>query len=205
MMRINKPRYTSFYIDRNFEFILIQIYQCYQRMLKDYPFIENNENKIRNRLCKDYLNNQIIVDELKLNNFAFEIESGIVDDNYKEISYADIKVINLKERAGSVNANYIIECKRLDNSSVLNKAYINEGVNRFVDEKYPTYYKVNGMIGFIVKSFDDSISFFKNFTQYQFIPDFQYSYKSDHIIKRGEKITLYHLALDFSSKIKKSP
>ena len=45
-MRINKPRYTSFYIDRNFEFILIQIYQCYQRMLKDYPFIENNENKI---------------------------------------------------------------------------------------------------------------------------------------------------------------
>ena len=200
MMRINKPTYTSFYIDRNFEFILIQIYQCYQRMLKDYPFIENNENKIRNRLCKDYLNNQIIVDELKLNNFAFEIESGIVDDNYKEIGYADIKVINLKERAGSVNANYIIECKRLDNSSVLNKAYINEGVNRFVDEKYPTYYKVNGMIGFIVKS-----SFFKNFTQYQFIPDFQYSYKSDHIIKRGEKITLYHLALDFSSKIKKSP
>ena len=61
------------------------------------------------------------------------------------------------------------------------------------------------MIAFIVKSFDDSISFFKNFTQYQFIPDFQYSYKSDHIIKRGEKITLYHLALDFSSKIKKSP
>ena len=95
-MRINKPTYTSFYIDRNFEFILIQIYQCYQRMLKDYPFIENNENKIRNRLCKDYLNNQIIVDELKLNNFAFEIESGIVDDNYKEIGYADIKVINLK-------------------------------------------------------------------------------------------------------------
>lgn len=45
-MRINsKPKYISYYIDRNFEFILAQIYQCYQRMLRDYDFIENNENK----------------------------------------------------------------------------------------------------------------------------------------------------------------
>lgn len=209
MMRINsKPKYISYYIDRNFEFILAQIYQCYQRMLRDYDFIENNENKIRNILYKDYLINQAIIDELKLNNFAFEIETGIVDDSYKEIGYTDIKVINLQERMHSVNANYIIECKRLDNSSTLNKKYINEGVNRFVDEKYPTNYDVNGMLGFIVENFDINKSiteYFKNFIQYSFIQDFPYSYRSSHTIKNRKNITLYHLMLDFSSKIKQSP
>lgn len=92
---------------------------------------------------------------------------------------------------------------RLEVLLTLNKAYINEGINRFVEEKYPTNYKVNGMIGFIVKRFnmDDSISFFKDLTMYQFIPNFPYSYRSNHTVKSGKKITLYHLMLDFSSKI----
>ena len=48
-MKINNPKYISFYIDENFEFILTQIYSCYKMMLKNYSFIENNENKIKNK------------------------------------------------------------------------------------------------------------------------------------------------------------
>lgn len=83
-MKINKPKYTAYYIDSNFEFILTQMYRCYQKMLVDYDWVENNENKIKNRLYKDYLNNQSIIDELGLNNFLFKTETAFIDDNYDE-------------------------------------------------------------------------------------------------------------------------
>ena len=51
---------------------------------------------------------------------------------------------------------YIIECKRIDGSSSLNKKYIDEGVSRFVDEppKYPSHHNKNIMFGFVVKNID---------------------------------------------------
>ena len=51
---------------------------------------------------------------------------------------------------------YIIECKRIDGSTSLNKKYINEGVSRFVEEppKYPSHHNKNIMFGFVVKNID---------------------------------------------------
>lgn len=46
-MKINNPQYIKTYIDRNFEFILTQIYKCYKMMLEDYDTVENNENKLK--------------------------------------------------------------------------------------------------------------------------------------------------------------
>ncbi len=113
-MKINNPKYVKYYIDNNFEFILIQMYKCYQKMLMDYDFIENNENKIKNRLYKDYLNNQSIREELGLNQYLFKTETGMVDENYNEVGYSDIEVIDLKGSLKSTAAFYIIECKRID-------------------------------------------------------------------------------------------
>lgn len=156
-MKINNPKYVKYYIDSNFEFILTQMYKCYQKMLVDYDSVENNENKIKNRLYKDYLNNQNVRDELGLNQYLFKTETGMIDDDYNEKGYSDIEVIDLKGSFKSTKAFYIIECKRIDNvnshyKSSLNNKYIREGINRFIDEKYPTYYKVNGMLGFVVKN-----------------------------------------------------
>lgn len=59
----------------------------------------------------------------------------------------------------SDDAYYILECKRLDakrqtGTSGLNAEYISEGICRFVSEKYSSYYKVNGMIGFVIEPMD---------------------------------------------------
>ncbi|WP_396189029.1 hypothetical protein [Flavobacterium sp.] len=207
-MKVNNPKYITYYIDENFEFILTQIHNCYKKMLIDYDFVENNENKIKNRLYRDYLDNQLIIDDLKLNGYRFKTETGFVDENYNEIGYSDIEVIDLIGSLKNKDSFYIIECKRIDDinphyQSSLNNKYINEGINRFVDEKYPTHNKVNGMLGFVVKNIDirTNCNHFSDFTSYKFIDNFEFSYRSNHTTKTNKKITLYHLMLDFSSKI----
>lgn len=95
-MKINNPQYIKTYIDRNFEFILTQIYKCYKMMLEDYDTVENNENKLKNRLYRDYLNNQRVRNLLGLNNFIFKTETALIDGNYNERGYSDIEVIDLK-------------------------------------------------------------------------------------------------------------
>lgn len=207
-MKVNNPKYITYYINENFEFVLAQIHNCYKRMLIDYEFIENNENKIKNRLYKDYLDNQSIIDDLKLNGYRFKTETAVIDDNYNEKGYSDIEVIDLIGSLKNINSYYIIECKRIDgiNSHYiksLNNEYINEGINRFVQEKYPTHNKVNGMLGFVVNNIDieTNSNHFSDFTKYKFIDNFEFSYRSNHTTKTNKKITLYHLMLDFSSKI----
>ncbi|WP_288447623.1 hypothetical protein [uncultured Chryseobacterium sp.] len=207
-MKINNPKYIKLYIDENFEFILSQIYECFKKMKKDYVSIENNENKIKNRLYKDYLDNQNIRNELGLNDFLFKTEIGFIDENYNEKGYSDIEIIDLKKSFYSTESSYIVECKRLDsknpnNKSSLYNSYIKEGINRFIDEKYPTYYGVNGMLGFVVEPTDikSQCSFFSDFTNYNFIGDYNLSFKSQHQTKTNKKITLYHLMLDFSDKV----
>lgn len=210
-MKINSPKYISYYIDENFEFILAQIYLCYQKMLIDYDFIENNENKIKNRLYKDYLNNQEIRNALGLNEYLFKTETAFIDEDYNENGYSDIEVIDLRGSLASTEAYYIIECKRLDaeNSHYkksLNNKYLEEGIKRFIDEKYPTHNKVNGMLAFIVKKIDinENCKQFSDLRKYKFIKNFDLSYKSKHETITGKKIELYHLMLDFSSKTEAS-
>jgi len=207
-MKINNPKYVTYYIDSNFEYILIQIYKCYQKMLMDYDLIENNENKIKNRLYKDYLNNQSIRNELGLNQYLFKTETAMIDENYDEKGYSDIEIIDLKGSFKSTEAFYVIECKRIDDinphyKNSLNNKYITEGISRFVDEKYPTHYKVNGMLGFVVKNIDikENCKHFSYFESYPFIDDFESSYRSKHATKTSKQIILYHLMLNFSSKI----
>lgn len=198
-------KYLDFYQDNVFEFILTQIYTCYNKMLNDYPFIENNENLIRNGLHKNYLENNQIREELQLTPYLFDTEVELYNnDNDSVKGRTDIKVYNAIERTKNTDSYYIIECKRIDGTNELNKKYISNGINRFIEnEKYPSFKKVNGMIGFVVNPIDieQNTKFFSNLKFHQFINGFEYSYVSNHKTTNSKDITLYHLMLDFSSKI----
>ncbi len=62
----------------------------------------------------------------------------------------DIRIL-LKSDFEKEDAYYVIECKRIDGTSDLNKKYVKEGVARFVTQKYSSYYGRNIMLGFVVK------------------------------------------------------
>ena len=123
--------------------------------------VKNHEVNIQNHLFFYYLDNNSVLTELGCEMFpiSFQIETPETYDENTDtfIGRCDIKVTSNNYW---VNKNkkdyYIIECKRIDGSSSLNKKYIDEGVSRFVDEppKYPSYHNKNIMFGFIVKNID---------------------------------------------------
>lgn len=62
------------------------------------------------------------------------------------------------------------------------------------------------MIGFVVNPIDieQNTKFFSDLKFHQFINGFKYSYVSNHKTTNSKDITLYHLMLDYSSKINNS-
>lgn len=211
---IFKPKQST--KKKEFEFILSAILKSHKMMLVDYETIENDENIIRNRLYDDYLNNQKIVERLDLQPYFFDIE---VPKNtvYKTTAFSDIKVYSAGERLKNRQSPYfIIECKRLENTNTgkgtLNQKYVDNGIKRFIErEDYPTYYGLNGMIGFLIKSEEidkvkDAINKLlpekEQLTQYIFSSENKFTYKSEHIDLKTKNIQIYHMILDFSSLIK---
>jgi hypothetical protein len=184
-------------------------------MLTDYDIIENDENTIRNRLWKDYLNNNEIRTKLKLNQYIFHSESPNVDDEYKETGKHDIQVYNPIEFCKNTNAYFIIECKRLDGTNSgkgsLNYKYVENGIKRFTSRAdYPTFYGINGMIGFVVKtkkiieiinSINQLLPKNENLNDKLIDNYFEFSYLSKHTDFQDKEIELYHLMFDFSSQI----
>ena len=134
--------------------IVAHLIKCSQKMRSDCVQnsnpLRNHEDKITNRLVAKYLN-------AEPNGFHYERESP---ENFDEetdtyIGRTDIKVLPWSHFCGS-EAYFVIECKRVDGSYALNRLYITEGVARFVEFplKYPSYYNLNIMFGYIVKSID---------------------------------------------------
>ena len=198
-----------------FEDILSKITICYYKMRKDYQTIENDENKIRDILLLKYLKNDAIRQEVGLIDFNFEREVQEDESNGR----TDIKITSA-DTFKKQKAYYIIECKRLDNVNTtgttgLNAKYISDGINRFVTKKYSSFYRVNGMIGFIVEKMNihqntgkinsllkknKSINTTKEITKGNFITNFEYQYHSEHIDKDNDRFGIYHLMLDFSKE-----
>ncbi len=210
---IFKPKHTT--RQKEFEFILTAILKSHQMMLIDYKHIEKNENIIRNRLWKDYLNNNQNREILKISHYIFKAENSEVGENYKETGRHDIQVINPIEFCKNTAAYFIIECKLLDSVKTgkgsLNQKYIENGVNRFIKRRdYPTYYGLNGMIGFIVGaveinelicSLNKLLPGNEQISQYKFSPISNFTYKSEHYDIQNKNIQLYHLMLNFSNLI----
>lgn len=207
--------------EKEFENILRGITVCYQMMVKNGITVPNDENRIRDILRKDYLHKKQIRDCLGFTGeYIFEREG--LEDNGK--GKVDIKIFTQNTFENPEEAYYIIECKRLDNQNLagisgLNASYIKNGIKRFVERKYSTYYSINGMIGFVVEQMDicanitNINNLIKNnfadanteivLTSLNFIDNFKYQYSSIHKDIEGKKIKLYHLMFDFSENMER--
>ena len=204
-----------------FKNILNGITYCYKMMISNNVSLANNENRIRDVLRKDYLNNREIRNNIGFTG-KYSFDREVPEDNDR--GKVDIKVAT-QDTLTEPEAYYIIECKRLNNKNLtgitgLNAEYIRNGILRFVKRKYSSYYQVNGMIGFVVErmNISDNIKNInrllknnfkhantrKNLKSVNFINRFRYSYCSTHKIDKGKEIKLYHLMFDFSKNLEKS-
>lgn len=213
-MNADKFQEASLIYDSDFKLIIEYISRCHQLMLVKYKNekIENNENKIRNRMYKDFLNSDITKAEVNIFPCRFECEAAEIDDNYNETGYIDIKILTQSSLV-TADAYYIIECKRIDGKKELNKKYIEEGILRFVEEKYPSYYSVSGMIGFVVEHIDisnnikDINKLMENYPKVNLNKPLKAlnnnksnnTYSSVHKKEKSNLFKLYHLMLDFST------
>ena len=140
----------------NFEKIANYIIEICELVVEDYEKkqlkLPNDENKIRSIMLEEYMKKY--KGAYGMSDYRFELE---VPENYtgkgKHIGRVDIRIL-LKNDFEKEDAYYIIECKRIDGTSDLNKKYIEEGVARFVTQKYSSYYGRNIMLGFVVKKID---------------------------------------------------
>lgn len=209
--------YNDIFYNAEFEEILSKVIACYNLMVFDKIMLSNDENKIRDILYLNYLNDNSIRVKIGLKDYYFDRET--FEDRTK--GRTDIRVLSFYSFQDT-SAYYIIECKRLDSTNTtgttgLNAKYIEKGICRFASKQYSTFYKTNGMIGFVVESIDihknvTSINILLNASFAQantirilsnrtIIKGFEYSYHSTHSID-AEEIIIYHLMFDFSKNIK---
>lgn len=207
------------FYDNEFEKILSKITICYQLMKTDKVVLDNDENKIRDILLLNYLKNDEIREKVDLLEWHFERE--VQEDH--SIGRTDIKVIS-PNTFKKQEAYYILECKRLDNTNTtgtsgLNAKYIENGIDRFITKYYSSYYRVNGMIGFVVEDLKidenvkkintllttsfSSITTKQKITKDSFIDDFEYHYNSVHTDKDNDELKIYHLMFDLSGNIQR--
>lgn len=203
--------------ENEFERILTKIVDCYSLMIEGGVILENDENKIRDVLVNDYVNNPKIKANLDLNYFVFSEISET-----KSTGRTDIRIHNPNSFINQNEDYYIIECKRLDNINTdgisgLNSKYIKDGIQRFISKKYSSYRRVNGMIGFIVADLkiDQNIkslnallanhfSFLqttREITRETFIKNFEYHYSSVHLDEDQDQLKIYHLMFNLSQHI----
>lgn len=198
----------------NFEKITNYILNICELVVEDYEKkrlkLPNDENKIRSIMVEEYMKKQKSV--YGMSDYRFEIETP---ENYvgngKHIGRVDIRIL-LKNDFEKEDAYYVIECKRIDGTSDLNKKYVKEGVARFVTQKYSSYYGRNIMLGFVVKKVDMSanaklIEKIQNTDldkhmhgNFELIEsnDVAESYKCIYTIQSGE-VELRHVFSDYSS------
>lgn len=210
-----KTDYANDFLNKVFSILLI----CSKEILSNNKKLQNDENFIRNKLYIDYLkdNKQRKKLQIDINNINFEIETPEIYQ-YKEIGYVDFKVYNALNYFSNINAYFVIECKRLDGKSRLNNEYVNKGILRFVENKYPTITSVGGMFGFVVDNIDidENVNKLNNIinriikkrtampiTKTNLINNYNYYYISKHKYKTtsSNSFSLLHLMFDFSKII----
>lgn len=203
--------------EKEFLFILSKIALCYKRIVQNGEDLTNNEDAIRDHIHCNYLNNQTVLNELNLL-YHFECEPkefGTSD------GYLDIKIFN-SNIFQNKSEYFIIECKRINNQNKrgetgLNAKYITEGIVRFVQKKYSSFHRINGMLGFVVENMNisDNITDINHLLANTFkgsntmvlvspidlIEDFDQLYYSEHKDIDNADFKLFHLMLDFSNNI----
>lgn len=210
--------YNNTFYNTEFELVLSKVITCYQLIANSGAKIENDENLIRDHLYLNYLNDNTIRREIGLKDYYFDRE--IQEDRTN--GRTDIRILS-SYSFEDTDAYYILECKRLNSLNTngttgLNGEYVKNGICRFTSKNYSTYYKTNGMIGFIVDSLDIAqnincisqlivkqreINTTSGIQFRKLISDFKYSYCSVHMVE-SKDVVLYHLMFDFSKNILKN-
>ena len=141
------------------EFMFLSMNYMKEICEKENIKIENKEEKIRTHLLENYLDNdnfrKNIGYEVEVFPLRFEAE---VPENYNPNTESykgrvDIKVVGINTFFNKKDY-YIIECKRIDGTETLNKAFVKEGICRFIQEKYSSYNNENALLGFVTKDID---------------------------------------------------
>lgn len=199
-----------------FKNILKKIVYCYCLLMKSDANIPlNDENGIRDILVNDFINNSKIKEEIQLEYFVLpEVNETLTHGR------TDIRIFSPNSYYQQ-EAYFILECKRLDSKarkgiSGLNYKYIDQGIKRFTTDYYSSYYRTNGLLGFVIEDIDidrniqdvnfllenyfESIQTKRNIKRESFIENFQYHYSSLHTTENGNQIELYHLMFDLYNK-----
>lgn len=123
--------------------------------------LSNHEEKIRNHLLENYLNNdqirpQIGTGDIPLR-FLPEVPEHYDSSSDTYSGRTDIKVVSINWFNNNSDY-YTIECKRIDGTKSLSKKYIEEGVCRFLGDPplYPSYHNKNLMLAFLISNVDQA-------------------------------------------------
>lgn len=216
-------QHNAAFYQSEFEDILRGIIVCYDEIYASGIQLPNDENKIRDVMLNNYLKKEDFKRKnSNLSDYHFDMET------IENEGRADIRILPVNPYIED-EAYYIIECKRIDSKNLignsgLNAEYIKNGICRFTSEYYSSYFRINGMIGFVVEKLDigqnvlninsilnkDFINdrnikvnahVLKKITPVSLSSGFKYSYTSEHQASKHGTISLYHLMFNFSNNI----
>ncbi len=192
--RLNQIAKNNIYEDM-INFIFISLEKMRENLLTENKNIKNDEEKIRTHLLEHYLKNEQFkekyFDDLYLL-FDAEVAEGYDLTSEEYIGRVDIKVYSINTIINPKDY-YIIECKRIDGSSTLNRKFITEGICRFIlnKPKYSSYNKKNIMLGFVVKNIDIEINTARINEIQSEIEDIHICEKLERLKKEKEEYYLY--------------
>lgn len=132
------------------EGILTDCARVYEVIMSSGVTLNNKENEIRDILT-DYFEDDDYKADCTTMVKNFQVDHEVPEGLHGRV---DIRFLPVNPYEGQ-KAYFIIECKRLDGCSHLNKEYVEHGIKRFkTTDKYSTPLGVNGMMGFLVKPLD---------------------------------------------------
>ncbi|NQU53546.1 MAG: hypothetical protein HQ522_13510 [Bacteroidetes bacterium] len=161
------------------------------------------ENDIRDRFILDFYYTSPLLTKL--------IQKGILKVSWEDWVFKDESNLGRTDIDFFISGfgSFIIECKRLKNAS---QKYIDEGLQRFINEDYSKNESYSGMIGFIIEGDIKRIcaelkgkckesNFISNgFTEID-ITSTEHSFTSAHSRVNMDAINIYHLFLKFEKNI----
>lgn len=218
-MSISNFSHTHFVRQKEFRNILTKVRKCFDIMSSDISntgqLLRNDENEMRDKLHYDYLNNKNIRSQVRLNGYLFNPETPSDEKQGNKRGRTDFKVIIKSRTFDNPQEFFTIECKRIDGSTALNREYVINGIQRFIDNAQPlyqSYCRTNGLIGFIVNNADivNNVAAINKYllsnsqcntnTVLNREKGVEDCFKSLHTSEKLP-LQLYHLMLDFSSLI----
>ncbi len=207
--------------NKTYQRIFHNILRCFIVCSQEMAVNSLPEKDSRSSL-EDFLRNVFVEKYVRKNkrNFGlstqrFEVETGTINKKYHNEGFIDIFIINIFDY-GNENEYFVFECKRLKNNSK-NQLYIDEGINRFVNNTYAAKMPISGMIGFIEeakdgipnligdlkKRIDKTPNIIDKFIAFPIDKSSQLSYHSKHERIQNMPIELTHLLFDFQEILAK--